>query len=76
MYNKMPVRIFDERMSQLDSHKAIIQIFDDALSDTNWPTNDHPSKQELSVIELQAIRKSGWCTSGFQAYNTPVDHVD
>jgi hypothetical protein len=71
LYYNTAAHIFDDRMSQLDSHEAIIKIFDDALSDSNWPKNDPPSRQEPNVIESQAILKSGWRTSAFMAHIEP-----
>jgi len=69
----MAAYIFDYRISQLDSHNAIIKIFNNALSDTNWPDNDRPSRQESNVVESLAILKSGWRTSAFMA---PMWHIE
>jgi hypothetical protein len=71
LYYKTAVYIFDDRMSQLDRHDAIIKIFDNALSDSSWPKNDPPSRQEPNVIESQAILKSGWHTSAFMVHIKP-----
>jgi len=76
----MAAYIFDSRISQSDSHNAIIKIFNNALSDMNWPNNDRPSRQESNVVESLAILKSGWHTSAFMAHMMwhiePVGYAD
>lgn len=77
LYQTTTSYIFYDRMSKLESHDATIKLFEDALLDPNWPENDRPSKQEINVIESQAILKSGWRTSAFIALSdtTAVDMV-
>jgi hypothetical protein len=65
LYLNMPASIFDVRFSKLEDHEAIIELFDAALSNPDWPPNDPPVKRDFEAIELQAIIKSGWRTSLF-----------
>jgi hypothetical protein len=72
-HRQMAASLYDERMSNLEDHEATITLFETALSDPSWPSEDRPLQQDLKTIESGAITKSGWHSTPFRFVKSNVE---
>ena len=67
-YETTSVYKYDKRMSSLNTHAAIIDLFEAALRDrSQWPPNDPAVKQRFhhDPVLHELVTKSGWNTTLF-----------